>query len=314
LLLENVLQDSTSEKNLLYLVTLGDINKVCNLLDQDADPNIFDDNNMTAMHYAAQYGYVDIVNTLLEHPKLITTHIAQGEKSPFFIAMRYNQCTIIERILATCTINSSEPLCYAARNGLLDIVHILLAHTVDGNTPNTNKAYPLFAATHGGHLNIMKLLITEGATLDCRIKNNASLLHCAAAMGHTHIVQFLIEQGADINLQDNNYKSTPLHAAATHGYIQIVKLLLQNNAHVNEQNNKGKTALHFAVINGHISVIQELITQDTIDIQITDNDGYEAAYYAKTKSVVQLLNIHARKEQHDLENELQTDEDCCTIQ
>jgi ankyrin repeat protein len=311
LLAEETIQANDLESQLLYHGALGNYKTICDLLNQGADPNATDDKKMTVLHYAARYGYIEISDTLLKHPKLITTHIAKGEKSPFLLAIQYNHKEIIQQILALDSINRNQTLSYVAQKGLIDIVTMLLEDSDDIEILRR----PLFAATREGHIHIIKFLIAKGADVKSRSKNNASLLHCAATMGHSHIVQFLIEEcHADVNLQDNKYQSTPLHTAAIHGHVQIVKTLLRNNADINAKNDKGLTALHWAVMKNHIQVVQTLLAQPNIDIRLKDSDDKKPLDLAQTKEIKQLLMIHEKNKRLNDDDEYESDDECCAIQ
>lgn len=279
----------TLERLMIYHSALGDHAMVQYLLSQDVDPNICDDADMSAMHYAAQYGYLDIVDLLLEHPALITTHIADGEKSPFCLAMKHNQNMVITRITQTCTVNGGQALCYAIKKGLLNVTRTLLACKVDPNAVNDENFFPLLLATVEGDISlpIMQLLITSGAVINKQIKEHteksfvgATALHYAACVEHILAVQLLIDYGADVNLK-TACDITPLHAAAEAGCLSIVEMLLSNDARVNEKNDDGWTPLHCAIKKPFI--MQALLACPEINVNEKDNDGntplHKAAQY-----------------------------------
>jgi len=122
-----VLSEKALEQFVLYHGASGDSAIVRNLLDKGANPNACGDKHMTLMHYAAQYGYVEIVNMLLKHPALITTDIANGEESPFYRALQYNQGATVKQIFLACKLHGGDALCYAAQKGLLHTTRALLA-------------------------------------------------------------------------------------------------------------------------------------------------------------------------------------------
>lgn len=244
-----LLYKSTLERSLFYHGALGDYAKVCDILSEDINPNICDQAKLTLMHYAAQYGYTDIVDALLKHPALITTHIADGSKSPFYLAMQHSQREVIELILKTCEIKNKElALCYATKKGLLNVISALLTHKIDPNLLDVEKFSPLCLAAKEGdsYLPIMQLLINNGADINNNMNHVGNTpLHFASIFGFLHIVRFLIANGADVNIK-NNANITPLHAAAEAGHVTIVKMLLNSDAQINEKNNDQKTPLDVA--------------------------------------------------------------------
>ncbi len=145
---------ATLERLTLYHGAVGDCAMVHTLLSQDIDPNIQekatiqDRANMSLMHYAAQYGYLDIVNMLLEHPAFITTQIAGGENSPLYLAMKHNQHAVIKQILQTCNVvNGGQALCYANKKKILNVVHTLLVCKIDAKALYHDGLFPLWHAT-----------------------------------------------------------------------------------------------------------------------------------------------------------------------
>lgn len=219
-------------EDLLYYGALGNSEIVCNLLNNGADPNTCDDNNMTLMHYAAQYGFVDIVDRLLKHPALIITDIATGEKSPFYLAIKYQHMPIIECILKVHIPNCDELLCSAAKEGSLNMVRTLLACGIDANALDSKEESPLYHATDNNHVAVMQLLIANGATLDYQPeKDGITALHEAARKGYTYAARLLVSHSNKNTINAKSYTScndTPLYDAAIFDHINVVRELLKH--------------------------------------------------------------------------------------
>lgn len=299
------------ENEMLYQGSLGNTEKVRDLLNQGANPNAYDNNNMTIMHYAAEYGYIDIVNMLLTPPSRVTIdNLIDGEESPLFIAIKNNKITIIEIFLGKCTMKNMRPLCFAVEKGSLDTVQTLLKY-IKANNADAQGCYPLCYAAQKGDVALIKLLIDKGdAQVNHCSQDKKSPLHRAAGMGHTGAAQLLIERGALVNVQEDEFNATPLHFAALNGHMQIVKILLLNDANVNEKNYCNKTALHYAALNNHLSVAQELLKHDGINIDIQDDDGKKALDLTKDNEIKQVLIDHENDKQRELGNEAQEEKKC----
>ncbi len=302
------LDRQTLERLTFYHDTLGDGARVRNLLLQGIDPNIQDNSKKSLMHYAAQYGYIDIVTLLLEHPNFITTTIAQDEASPFYLAMKHSQLGVIKQILAACDINGGPVLCYAVGQGLLNVVSTLLASKIDPNAVDDTGTYPLWHAAVMGdvYLPIMKLLITYGALVNNRIKENPAIeknhigstaLHWTAILGHRYAAQLLIEHGADVNIKSAQ-DITPMHAAAEAGHVPILELLISHGAHVNEKDNVGKTALHYAIRN--IKIIEKLLACSDININKKDINGNTPLHIAVDFALPSKVIIEKLLAHHDI--------------
>jgi len=239
------------EQFMLYHAAMGDTAIVRNLLAIGADPNTCDDNQMTVMHYAAEYGHVDIVDMLLQHPALITTDISNGDTSPFMLAIQRDHNLVVKNIFSTCNPHGADTLYYAVKQGALNSVRTLLAYNVDPNALRSNgDCNPLIESTSNGDTHIMKLLIAKGAQVNYRSKNkdniNATPLHFAVRGEHTGATQLLIDYGADVNLKGTNKNVTPLHLVSNKGHINVVKILLNHDADINATDKDGETPLDYA--------------------------------------------------------------------
>ncbi len=155
-----------------------------------------DNAGISLMHYAARYGYSEIVTMLLEHPGLFKTAVTNGKDSPFYLAMKYDQSTIVKHILSACPIDKGKALCYATKEGSFNVVQTLLAHNIDANTTDTQGRSPLVFAELKRYMHIMKLLLRNGADVNCSIKiddGNFMPLCLAACHRFTNVVQLLLD-------------------------------------------------------------------------------------------------------------------------
>ena len=168
--------------------------------------------NITALHWAAQFGCLDIVQYLHE------------------------ECN--------CNVNTTDsfgntPLHDTAEGGHLDVVQYLhIKCNCNINTINNNGDTPLHDAAEGGHLDVVQYLHIK---CNCNINtiNNldgATPLHRAALFGHLNIVQYLLGCGADAIATDNN-GATPLQHACQDNHrncnVPVIKYLLSIPAVVN---------------------------------------------------------------------------------
>jgi hypothetical protein len=86
---------------------------------------------------------------------------------------------------------------------------------------------PLHYAAREGHLDCVRLLLRVGAVVDRPSRaGGATALHRAAFMGHCAVLKALLEAGADARLQDGDGE-TALHKAAAQGHAAAVELLLR---------------------------------------------------------------------------------------
>lgn len=97
-------------------------------------------------------------------------------------------------------------------------------------------------AAKEGHLGIVEMLIARGARVNATNLGDDIPLHLAAAHGHRDIVNFLLRHKADNNFI-NEHGNTPLHYACFWGYSLIAEDLVQAGASVSIANKYGEVPL-----------------------------------------------------------------------
>ena len=93
-----------------------------------------------------------------------------------------------------------SPLMLAALHGLLAECQGLIEQGADVNKPGWA---PLHYAATNGHLSVMQLLIDENAYLDAESPNGSTPLMMAAHYGTPSAVKLLLESGADPTLKNS---------------------------------------------------------------------------------------------------------------
>lgn len=273
---------STSEQMekdqaLLDAAKRGQQTRTEQMLFEGADPN-YQKDGPTALHCASSEGYTDIVEMLVS---------------------RYNAEINVHDS------SQSTPLDYAARNGHLEIVEVLLRHRA---LLHGSRRSLLAVACIGGksRLPIVKKLLEAGAPILSRHPKwlipdrigysylfapdegprtliNSTPLHIAAIHGNIELVRLLLESGAAVN--DTcmlhywpipepfrmTHKVTPLHL--THD-LECVMELLQYGAEVNFHDSNGCTPVMYAVWRQKPDVLQ-LLLDESADASITEHESGE---------------------------------------
>ena len=189
---------------------------------------------MTGVHLAAYFGLNEVTNTLLRNGVPLNSKDSDGR----------------------------TPLWYAAKNGHVAVVQLLLAKdSIDLDSKDTRGLTPLSWAAWNGHEAMVKLLLAEDG-VDPQPKEilvGRTPLSWAAWNGHEKVVKLLLaKDGVDPDSKDFGGR-TPLSWAVEKGYVAVVKLLLANDGvDPNSKDNDGRTPLSWAAERGHEAVMKLL--------------------------------------------------------
>ncbi len=172
---------------------------------------------------------------------------------------------------------------YAAIEGHLTVVHVLLEHGADPNRKEELGLSSLHFAVRGGSIEVVRSLIEHGADVNVTGKFGNTPLHTAGRQGHEAIAVILLKNGANALLKDLSNRTPvlwtlsgrherllrlllevcgslqPLHAAVIHGRREEVRLLLEQGADVNSPDDHGMTPLSWAVWRGNEAMVQLLL-------------------------------------------------------
>ena len=250
------------------------------------------------MYPAVKKGYVELVETLLEHGADVTM-LSDSTTGKDFI-----------------------PLHVATENEHEEVAELLINHGADVNAQDETGKPALFYATQNADLKIIVLLLTNKAN----IKDHPELLRIAVNKGCGEIVEVLLQHGADINATDiagklpieeqrgfgvpfpgieggvifnmganantrDKNRMTVLEAAIDGGFVKVVKVLLKYNADVNSTDEGDMTPLHLSAQRGN-RVITEMLLNKGADINAEDCNGTTALHFATKvghEEVVELL-------------------------
>ena len=221
----------------------------------------------TALHFAANKGYISMVEMLLSRTADISAQTNQGWTS----------------------------LHMASFDGHVEIVKLLLDANADVSRQTDDGPTALHFASFNRHVKVVKLLLDAKADVSTQSKDGRTALHVASSKGHAEVVKILLDAKADVSAQENS-GWTPLHLASFNDHVEVVKMLLDAKADVSAQENDGWTAFHLASSNGHVEVVKMLL-EVKADVSTRKNDGWTALHLASSKGHIEvvemLLNVKA---------------------
>ncbi|MCF8219078.1 MAG: ankyrin repeat domain-containing protein [Bacteroidales bacterium] len=182
----------------------------------------------------------------------------------------------------------------AAWSGNTDSVLYYIDNGADVNARNKgSEETALMYAAQEGHLDVVKILLENGAKPDLIPNNNEGALIRATAMGYIDIVEELIRAGSNVN-QSGKLSQKPLHYAAKFGYYYIVDMLIYYEADVNAKARYDVTPLMTAIVSGFPS-IAELLLQNNADPNATDSEGFTPLMLASKYAYHKLAGLMIQK-------------------
>jgi ankyrin repeat protein len=150
----------------------------------------------------------------------------------------------------------------AVKQNFQGVAELLLQYKADPNIPDNDQNQihtPLYWAAQNGRLPLVKLLVAHGADVNAKNQGDQTALHVAASRSNLEIVRLLIDSKADIAAKTSS-GSTPLHSAAAGNEPESIKLLLARGAELNTLAQQDRdTPLSYAVKNNARQAAQALL-------------------------------------------------------
>ncbi|MBE9118938.1 ankyrin repeat domain-containing protein [Lusitaniella coriacea LEGE 07157] len=155
-------------RNLISAVTEGDIEAIRETA-KGTNINAFDEDGVTALHTAVLTGQVEIIRTLLAlgaNPNILAE---DDGWTPLMEAAQAGYADVVNLLieagaeLENC-IEDMTPLMLAADSNALKVAEISIEAGANVNVKNRDGRTALFFAQQGGHTEIIQLLLDSGAT------------------------------------------------------------------------------------------------------------------------------------------------------
>ncbi|KAK5859237.1 hypothetical protein PBY51_003318 [Eleginops maclovinus] len=271
----------------LHLATEKHLKPLAELLlgRRSTNINAKDEDQYTALHWAAQIGDEAITRLLLDRGAAINETDGQG-RTPAHVACQHGQENVIRVLLSRgvdVRIRGKDnwtALHFASWQGHLGIVKLLVKQAgADVNGQTTDGRTPLHLASYRGQYRVARILIELGADIHMTAAGLNAPLHVAAETGHTSTSRLLIKHKADIHAQ-NAHGLTPLHLASQRGHLATVKMLIEEGADPESSNQALRTSCHLAADNGHCEVLKELLLHCPDGGVVLDEQGLSPLHLA----------------------------------
>jgi hypothetical protein len=135
---------------------------------------------------------------------------------------------------------------WAARNGYLYVIHLLISHGADPAVQDSQGYNTLHLVTHSSAVMPLLYLLHQPINVDSRDSQGHTSLMWAAYQGDALSVDLLLKHGASPNTADDA-GLTPLHWAVVRGNRMCIRRLAEHGADVAAKDKENRTARDMAV-------------------------------------------------------------------
>uniref|UniRef100_A0A0K0DTX2 ANK_REP_REGION domain-containing protein n=1 Tax=Strongyloides stercoralis TaxID=6248 RepID=A0A0K0DTX2_STRER len=329
--------DSQNRIPLHYAASSGSIECVEEFMDESLNlPVSFRDiYGNTPLMLACGNNYASDVIRCLSNKKSVSVTSRNGYgMSPLHIAVLANNINGVKIFLHECKISTEiydddarTPLHYAAQNGRVEIVELLLEagaryNAVDayGATPAHYAAeisWPILQALliknnhsdmidkegrtpfmwsviSGNESIVINMLRNFNISRNGKDNQKSTALHLAALTGNPSMCKMLIQQGWMLTAEDE-VGATPLHIAAGKGYTYLVDIFSTTDDIIKKVDIAQRTALFYAALGGQAHTLHVMISDLGYDANVQDIHGrtpLHAAAYSGFVACIQKLIDH----------------------
>ena len=275
---------NAAESPIADAASRGDRDAVKSLLKKAADVNAAQGDGMTALHWAAMNGDVELAEMLLVAGANVRAATRLGSYTPLYLAAQQGQAGVLNALVKAgadvkvATPNGTTALMVAAASGEVEAVRTLIDAGADVNAKDgVRQQTPLIYAAASNRAAVIDLLVAKGADLKAtsKVSNLANLSREGLGFGGNPQVPggaqaATAARRAPMPGVDRNYSLneliiahgglTPLLYAVRQGYIESTEALLKAGADVNHVSAGDRTSpLLMAIINGHFDVAKILL-------------------------------------------------------
>ena len=168
--------NASSYDDFFRAIRQDDAAQVSALLNRGFDPNTLDPNGLAGLILAFQESSFQVAQALIKHPKIKVEVRNAADESPLMLAALKGETLLCQLLIQKdADVNKPgwAPLHYAASNGHLDVMNLLLEHYAYIDAASPNNTTPLMMAALYGTPAAVKLLLEAGA--DPMLKNDLGL-------------------------------------------------------------------------------------------------------------------------------------------
>ncbi len=244
------------------------------LMEHQPKSNLKNNKGNTALHYAASFGDMEIVDYLLYYDFSVATIKNKENHTALYYALMHNHETIVDLFLEKIanqewskyhmawiiellfwqpskahaflakykdkTDSYGRTLLFFVKDDSIEIAKILLQLKANVNHENHNGSTPLFFA---GGISIAKLFLNAKASIGQKNLSGHNALFNAVSSKKADVVLALIKAGIAVSQQNINDGDTPLHHALFMPDEEVATCLIKAGAKTDIKNRAGQTPI-----------------------------------------------------------------------
>lgn len=202
---------------------------------------------------AAQRGDVELIKRLIASGKAKATDRDESNITPLHWAAINAQVAACRYLLEQgAEVDAlggdlvATPMQWAARNGYLYVIQLLIAHNADPTIADSQGYNSLHLVTHSSSVMALLYMLHQPVNVDSRDAQGHTSLMWAAYQGDALSVDLLLRHGANPNTQDDS-GLTPLHWAVVRGNRVSIRRLIEKGADLTAKDGEGRTPRDMAV-------------------------------------------------------------------
>ncbi|XP_065334532.1 uncharacterized protein LOC135935876 [Cloeon dipterum] len=262
----------------------GDLDALQTWIELGGDFNVVDEKGMTALHIAAENGHLQFVKKFLV---CATEEVQNQDLGEGCVGSK------LKERLNRCDNEGRTALQLAAESGNVDLVKLLLENNADLTHADKVGRTPLHLAAESGNVDLVEWLLKNNADLTQMDMKGKNAIHYA--IENERMLRFLNEKNGDLVKQRTKYGDTTLHLALKRngGVTEEIALWIIGQVDddvLNAKNDSGETPLLLACRNGWCRAAELLLSRN-VEVNVSDANGKTAMHYAAEYVNLYLLKL-----------------------
>ena len=290
-----------AETKLWWECKLGQHDSVIELLESDEiDPkseDSFGTHGETPLHYACQYGWLDVVELLVTRFNCDATIEDESGENPLQCAHRHGHKHIVQYLVVHSVTVQSE---FIPKHG---DTRIITATLMELESMYYEQDGPTRTATSRDILQIVKFLsnLPVYAFQYLQKKQQENIIFLLCKLGWLGCIRTVIEKyGCDVKIQDDSH-CTPLHYACRYGHHDVVIFLISKGCDPDTVDLCQQSLLHHACQSLNMELVDYLVTSKHCGPGQPDINGNTPLHIACKSNSPEIVRYLLSKAKSDID-------------